>query len=67
MKSNGMEKEMEGLGAGEIIFSGGQCAFAVWLGYDNRSLLSMEFCGSRRQEMKDRTIKWYISGHFILY
>lgn len=42
MKSNGIEKETEGLGAGEIIFRGGQCAFAVWLGYDNRSLLSMK-------------------------
>ena len=53
MKSNGMEKEMEGLSAGEIIFSGGQRVFAVWLGYDNRSLLCMECCGSQRQEMKD--------------
>lgn len=32
MKSDGMEEEMEGLGAGEIVFSGGQHAFAVWLG-----------------------------------
>jgi len=44
---------MEGLGTGEITFTGGQRAFAIWLGYDNRSLLSVECCGSWRREMKD--------------
>lgn len=50
------EKQWDGEGnggAGEIIFSGGQRASAVWLGYDNRSLLSPECCVSQWQEMKD--------------
>lgn len=53
MKSNGMQKEIEGLGTSEIVFGGGWCGFAEWLGYHNRRLLSVECCGSQRQEMKD--------------
>lgn len=49
----GKGKAMEDLGAGEVIFSRGQHGFAVRVGYDNRSLLSLECCGLKRQEMKD--------------
>lgn len=52
MRNNGMEKEMEGLGTGEIIYMEGTVCL-LWLGYDNRSLLSLECCGSWRQEMKN--------------
>lgn len=57
---------MEALGPDSISFRAVQmCIFSNkrMLGYDNIILVSLECCGSPRQEIKGtETISWYISG-----